>query len=307
MAHQHYDKPISGKKLFWTIVLNAIITIAEFIGGMISGYLALTADAIHNLSDVAALVLAWLGVKGDAMPVTKKSTYGYKRVEVITALISGVSLVIIAIFIFKEAYNRLLHPQPISQPWLFLTVAVIGLLGNVFSILLLQKDKGKSLNMKAAFLHMAYDAISSVAVIIGGIIIIISNFYIIDVILSTLIGIMILWSSYMVIKESVFIFMEAVPSGIDFDEVMDAIYNIPRIKDVHDLHIWSLSSHEIALSCHICLEEKDFQQGPEIIDQINEILRDKFHIGHGTIQLEKEGCFRSNILSYNESNHREKS
>ncbi|NOY89219.1 MAG: cation transporter [FCB group bacterium] len=303
MAHQHFDKHISGKKLFWVIVLNAIITIAEFIGGIISGYLALIADAIHNLSDVAALCLAWLGVKGAAMPVTKKSTYGYKRIEVMTALISGVSLVVISIFIFKEAYNRFLNPKPISDPWLFLTIAVIGLLGNVFSILLLQKDKGKSLNMKAAFLHMAYDALSSVAVIIGGIIILVSGLYIIDVILSTLIAVMILWSSYMVIKEAVFIFMEAVPFDIDFDEVMDTIYNIPRVKDVHDLHIWSLSSHEIALSCHICLEEKDYQQGPEIIDQINEVLLDKFHIDHGTIQLEKEGCSRSNVLCYNEHDH----
>ncbi|MGH8016521.1 MAG: cation diffusion facilitator family transporter, partial [Candidatus Zixiibacteriota bacterium] len=190
MAHTHVNKNVSRSRLFWTIVFNTVITAAEFIGGMVTGYLALIADAVHNLSDVAALALAWLGVKGAELPASKTSTYGYKRVEVMTAFISAVALVVIAMFIFIEAYRRFISPQPISNPAIFISVAVIGLLGNIFSIWLLHSEKGKSLNMKTAFLHMAYDALSSGAVVIGGIIIMLTNWYLLDVILSVLIGLM---------------------------------------------------------------------------------------------------------------------
>lgn len=302
--NNHSDHlPVSTRKLVWTIVFNLIITAAEVVGGLITGYLALLADAVHNLSDVAALGLAWLGAKGSMKPATKKSTYGFKRLEVMTALISAVALVVIAIFIFMEAYKRLLEPQEITQPVIFMSVAVIGLLGNLLSIWFLHSEKGKSLNMRAAFMHLAYDAGSSVAVIIGGVVIIMSGWYQVDVILSFLIALMILYSSYFVIKEAVMIFLEAVPSDIDFDAVLQAIKEIPRVVDVHDLHIWSLSSNEAALSCHVCLEEKDFQQGPDLIEQINFMLTKRFKIGHGTIQLEKDTCARTDLLCRHSDHH----
>jgi cobalt-zinc-cadmium efflux system protein len=281
---------VSGRKLIWTILFNLAITAAEFVGGLISGYLALMADAVHNLSDVAALVLAWFGVKGSAMPATKRSTYGYKRLEVMTAMLSAVALVVIAVFILREAYLRLVEPQTISHPWLFLSVAVIGLLGNLVSVWLLHTEKGKSLNMKTAFLHMAYDAISSVGVIIGGVIIILTGWYVIDVILSCLIALAIVYSSYLVIKEALLVFLEAAPAGIDFDEVLEAIRGVDKVRDCHHLHIWSLSSKEVALSCHVCLDEEDFQSGPDTIIEINRMLADRFDIGHGTVQIEKIRC-----------------
>ena len=288
--HSHH---ISGKKLFWTVIFNAIITAAEFIGGFFTGYLALIADAVHNLSDVAALGLAWLGVKGSELPPTKKSTYGYKRIEVLTAFISATTLVVIAVFIFMEAYDRFINPQPIVHPWLFIIIAVIGLVGNVVSILLLHSEKGKSLNMKTAFLHMAYDAVSSVAVIIGGILIFSYEIYIIDVILSVIIAMMILWSSYTVLKEAILIFLEAVPDNIEFDKVLEAINHVNRVKSVHHLHIWSLSSKDIALSCHIVLDEADYiNLSPVVIKDVNKMLCDKFDIGHATIQLENDGDCR---------------
>lgn len=294
--HNHSNHKVSGKKLIWTIFFNLIITIAEFVGGIISGYLALIADAVHNLSDVAALGLAWLGVKGSELPATKKSTYGYKRIEVMTAFISAVSLVVIAIFIIVEAYDRYLNPQELTHPWLFLSVATIGLIGNIVSIWLLHSEKGKSLNMKTAFLHMAYDAVSSVIVIIGGIVILVTKIYIIDVVLSIVIALMIFWSSYLVIKEAVLIFLEAVPEGISFDDVHSRLMNIEKVTNVHDLHIWSLSSVEIALSCHVSVNESDLKNGPQIIEEINNIIRDKFNIGHGTIQIETEGCDNEDLL-----------
>jgi len=296
VAYTHSQKTVSRSRLFWTIVFNAVITAAEFIGGMVTGYLALIADAVHNLSDVAALGLAWLGVKGAELPASKKSTYGYKRIEVMTAFISAVSLVVIACFIFFEAYGRFLSPQPITKPLIFLSVALIGLLGNLLSILFLHSEKGKSLNMKTAFLHMAFDTLSSVAVLIGGVIIMLTGWNQLDVILSVLIGLMIIYSSYMVIKEALLIFLEAVPEGINFDEVHDALSKMPRVRDVHDLHIWSLSSNEIALSCHVSVNKEDYSHGPDLIVQINNMLLSKFKIGHGTIQLEIDNCHRPEIL-----------
>ena len=303
MGHNHVHSRVSTKKLLWAIFVNVLITVAELVGGALTGLLALVADGVHNLSDVAALVLALLGAKGSEAPATKKSTYGFKRVEVMTALISAAALVAIAVFIFVEAYDRWQQPVPITRPWIFLSIAVIGLLGNLFSVWFLSSERGKSLNMKTAYLHMAYDAISSVAVIAGGVVIILTGWVLIDVIMSTFIALMILWSSYMVIKEAVLIFLEAVPSGIDFDDVHQAILDIPRVKEVHDLHIWSLSSLEVALSCHICLEEKDFQSGPDIIVEINSMLSDRFKIGHGTLQIEKERCARSDLLCRNDDHH----
>ncbi len=303
MSSDHDHSHVSGSKLFWTIIFNLVITAAEFAGGLISGYLALLADAVHNLSDVAALVLAWLGAKGSAMPSTKRSTFGFKRIEVMTALISAVSLVVIAFFIIREAYLRYISPEPITHPWLFLSIAVIGLIGNIVSVWLLHTEKGKSLNMKTAFLHMAYDAASSVAVIIGGIIIILTGWVMIDIILSCLIALAIVYSSYSVIKEAMLVFLEAVPDGIDFDKVKRTIKSIDRVKDCHHLHIWSLSSREVALSCHVCLDEEDMKNGPEIIVEINRILAREHAIGHGTIQIERTCCETDDL----NCNHQESS
>ena len=287
---------VSGKKLFWAIVFNSMITIAEFIGGILSGYLALLADAVHNLSDVASLGLAWIGARGSQKPATKRSTFGFQRLEVLTALVSAVALVVIAVFILNEAYHRLINPQPISKPVIFLTVAVIGLIGNLVSIWILHSEKGSSLNMKTAFLHMFYDALSSVVVIAGGIVILTTGWFVIDVILSAVIALMIFRSSWLVIKEAVMIIMEAVPQGIEFDDVCAALNDVDDVTGVHDLHIWSLSSNEIALSCHVCIDENNLSRGRQIIERINSVLKDRFNIGHATIQLETEQCERDAAL-----------
>jgi len=295
MAHAH-NHIGSGKRLFATTLLNVVITAAEAIGGLLTGYLALLADAVHNLSDVAALVLAYIGEKGAVHPATKKSTYGYKRLEVMTALISAIGLVVIAAYIFYEAYWRFITPQPITNPTLLLIIASIGLVGNFLSVLLLRMDKEKSLNIRTAFLHMLYDTLSSAAVILGAILILKTGWIYIDPILSIIIGLMILWSSFDVLKEATIILFEAVPRGIDYDEVVAAISGFPKICDVHHLHIWSLSSSEVALSCHISLAESDYFDGPEIIRAISENMKSKFNIGHCTIQAEMDICPDKNII-----------
>ncbi|HHI02121.1 MAG TPA: cation transporter [candidate division Zixibacteria bacterium] len=297
MAYTHSHNHIrSGKRLFFTILLNIAITISEIIGGLMTGYLALLADAVHNLSDVAALVLAYIGDRGAARPPTKKATYGFKRLEVMTAFISAVSLVVIAIYIFYEAYRRFLDPQPISNPTLLLVIASIGLLGNVLSVWILHAAQKSSLNIKTAFLHMLYDTLSSAAVILGAVVIINTGWLYLDPILSVIIGLMILWSSFDVLKEATIIFFEGVPRGIKFDEVALAINGFPKIINVHHLHIWSLSSSEIALSCHICLAKADYHLAPETIRAIGDLMQHKFGIGHCTIQAEMDICSDDSIL-----------
>lgn len=285
----------SGGRLPATILLNAAITAAEFIGGLLTGYLALIADAVHNLSDVAALILAYFGEIGSRKPATKTSTYGFKRLEVMTAFVSAVALVVIAVYIFYEAYRRFISPIEITKPVLLLIIASIGLVGNVLSVVLLHFSKQKSLNIRAAILHMFYDTLSSLAVIIGAIVIFNTGWNYLDPILAVIIGLMILWSSFDVLKEATMIFLEAVPSRIDFDSVADAIKAHPRIYDVHDLHIWSLSSTAIALSCHICLDRSDYETSPQVIGELSAMLNDKFAIGHATIQPERKNCPSPNV------------
>ncbi len=297
MGHGHSHNNVGqGKRLTFTILFNIAITVAEIIGGLITGYLALLADAVHNLSDVAALILAYIGDKGASRPPTKKATYGYKRLEVMTAFISAVSLVVIAIYIFYEAYQRFLNPQPISNPTLLLIIASIGLVGNILSVWILHSAKKSSLNIKTAFLHMLYDTISSAAVIIGAIVIINTGWMYLDPILSVIIGLMILWSSFDVLKEATIIFFEGVPRGINFDEVASAINDFPKVVNAHHLHIWSLSSSSIALSTHICLNETEYHLAPEIIRDISAMMQNKFGIGHCTIQAEMGLCPDNSIL-----------
>jgi len=294
MAHAHdghtHVGPGSGGRLFGTILLNVVITAAEFIGGLITGYLALLADAVHNLSDVASLILAYIGEIGSRRPPTKKSTYGFRRIEVMTAFISAVALVVIAIYIFYEAYRRFITPVDLSSPALLLIIATIGLLGNVLSVLLLHSGKKKSLNVKAALLHLSYDAISSLAVIIGAVVILKTGWIYVDPILSILIGLMILYSSFGVLKEATMIFMEAVPARIDYDRVRKAISDHETVQGVHDLHIWSLSSTSVALSCHIQVDRDEYINSPSVIAELDRMLKERFDIGHATIQAERTTC-----------------
>lgn len=301
MEHGHKHSS-SGVKWFTTIMLNVAITAAEFIGGILTGYLALLADAVHNLSDVAALILGYIGEVGSRKPPTKKSTYGFKRLEVMTAFISAVSLVVIAIYIFYEAYQRIITPVELSNPTLLMIVAFIGLVGNVLSVFLLHSPKEKTLNIKTALMHMFYDALSSVAVIVGAIIIFKTGWPYIDPILSILIGLMIIWSSIGVLKEATMIFLEAVPRGIEYDKVKATIMAHPRVDDVHDLHIWSLSTENIILSCHICLDKTDYADSPDIIKDISAELHDKFAIGHSTIQSERLNCPTPDLIHNSDRN-----
>jgi cobalt-zinc-cadmium efflux system protein len=266
------------------IIFNLIITIAEYIGGILSGSLALISDAGHNLSDVMSLVL---GYTGERVSEKKNAnyTFGLKRFEVFVALINALTLLGIGIYIFYEAVIRFQNPSEVNLA-IMLPVAVIGLLGNIFSIFVLQGVKGNNLNVRAAFLHLVYDAVSSVGVIIAGIVIYFTSFYWVDIIISFIIGIMIIWSSLGILKESFRIFLQGVPAHIDPSQVYSYITDLHGVASIHGLHIWSINSKEVFLSCHICLDQDNEINSDDVIRRINIMLENEFNIDHTTLQVE---------------------
>ena len=248
-GHDH-----NGKNIGWAILINIGITLAEAVGGTLSGSLALLSDAGHNLSDVISLALSFLGEKLSEKKATRRHTFGFKRTEIFTALINSLSLVGIAFFIVIEALKRISAPPELSLG-LMLVVATIGLLGNLFSMVILGK-KESNLNVKAAYLHLFYDAISSVAVIGSGLLIYLTGWVIVDLAVSLLIAGMVLWSGLGVIKRTIHIFMQGVPEHLEFDKILQDILHVPGVNSVHGLHIWSIDSSDVFLSCHICMEEE---------------------------------------------------
>ncbi len=284
--HHHHDRKITNKKrLILVILFNIIITAMEFAGGIASGSLALLSDAWHNLSDVFSLMLGYAGEKISEKERNKNYTFGLKRFEVLIAFINAVSLIGVGAFIVYEAVERFKYPVEIEVS-IMISVAIIGLLGNAFSILVLSKNRDDNLNMKSAFLHLLYDTISSLAVIGAGIIIYFTHFFWIDLIISFIIAVMIVISSMNIIRASLRIFLQGTPSHINLDYVYTSINSIEDVEGVHGLHIWSVSSDEVFLSCHINICRGENISGDVLIVKIKEMLKADYDISHTTLQVE---------------------
>ena len=288
-SHEHHahHRPASKVRLAVVILFNVIITLAEFIGGLLSGSLALISDAWHNLSDVLSLMLGYAGEKVSERQGGEHFTFGLKRFEVIIALVNAASLLAIGIFIVYEAVQRFLNPVAIDVT-IMIPVAVIGLAGNAFSILVLARNRHDNLNLKAAFLHLFYDTVSSVAVIAVGIILHYTGLLWLDLVISILIVVMMVYSSTGIISESLRIILQGAPRHIDFEKVRAAICRVPGVATVHGLHIWSVNSTEVFLSSHICLDSSDPASGDTdgVIGEVNAMLEHDFGITHTTLQLE---------------------
>ena len=285
----------NGKNIGWAILINIGITIAEGIGGILSGSLALLSDAGHNLSDVISLGLSFLGEKLSEKKATRRHTFGLKRTEIFTALINSLSLVGIAFFIVMEALKRISSPPELSLG-LMLGVATIGLFGNLFSMVILGK-KESNLNVKAAYLHLFYDAISSVAVIGSGLLIFLTGWVILDLAVSLLIAGLVLWSGLGVIKRTIHIFMQGVPEHLEFDRILQDILGVPGVNSVHGLHIWSIDSTDVFLSCHVCTAESDGKGDTDrMIQNINEMLQQNHRIHHTVIQAETRNLCEMDVL-----------
>lgn len=282
--HSHIKGASNRARLLLIIVFNTVITAAEFTGGLLSGSLALVSDAWHNLSDVLSLALGYAGEKISGRERSFTYTFGLKRFEVLIALVNAVSLLGIGTYIVYEAIQRFIDPRPIDIA-IMIPVACIGLAGNALSILVLARNRNSSLNMRAAFLHLFYDAISSIAVIAGGVILYFSGLLWIDLAISVFIVFMIAWSSLNIISESLRIFLQGVPRDIDSQEVYNSIEDVEGVATIHGLHIWSVNSTEVFLSCHVCAVSSDIDTNG-LIARINDMLEKTYGIGHTTLQIE---------------------
>jgi len=279
-----------------SIFLNLVITIAEFIGGILSNSLALMSDALHNLSDTFSIFISYMALIIGKKGSTPKNTFGFKRIEILAALLNAIILVGISIFLFYKAYQRLIEPEPI-QGQMMLIVAIIGLLANVVSVFLLHGDSVKNLNIKAAYIHLLGDTLSSVGVIIASILISRFNVYWVDPLLTFLIGIFIIRATYGVLKETVEILMQATPEFLDISEIKHSLETHPKVENIHHIHAWRLSDNQVHFECHADLcSNYSIQEADKIRKDLESKLKHSFKIHHVTIQMEYHTCRDKRII-----------
>ncbi|MEC1588711.1 cation diffusion facilitator family transporter [Bacillus sonorensis] len=283
----HHGHNANRKALFISFGLIFAFMVIEFIGGMMTNSLALLSDAGHMLSDAAALGLSLAALAFGGKEANTSKTYGYKRFEILAAFINGITLLAISIYIFWEAYHRFFSPPEVASAGM-LGIAVVGLAVNIAAAWILMKgDMSGNLNLRSAFLHVLGDLLGSVGAIIAGLLMMIFNWNIADPIASIIAALLVLVSGFRVTKESVHILMEGKPEHIDTDTLKKGILSIPSVKDIHDLHIWSITSDFPSLSCHVVVSEDGDRD--RILQQVSEYLRKEFRLEHVTVQIEGEG------------------
>ena len=287
MSHQHEH---TGRNLAITVILNGIITLGQFTGGIISGSLALISDALHNLSDVVSVILAYLAHRIGLRPQTQKSTFGFKRAEILAAFINAISLIAISVYLVVEAGKRFLNPQEVDYLWMF-WLGIVGFVANGLSVFILHDNKNENLNIRAAYLHLIGDALTSVAVIGGAVCIWLFQVYWIDPLVTVLISVYIFIHTFKVLKESVEILMQFAPSGIDQEEIVAVLLQIPEIQSVHHIHLWQLDDDRIYFEAHLVLaENRPVSDTHQITENAKRLLNSRFGISHTTFQYEYALC-----------------
>ncbi len=281
---RHGEGGEPSRQLKFAIFMTGSILVVEVVGGLVTGSLALLADASHVFMDVFALSITLGAIKLARLPSTETRTFGWHRAEVIAALINGLLLIGISVEIFHKAYGRLLEPQPI-RTGLMLCVALVGLVVNLIVGLKLRSLHSHDLNMRSAYLHVMGDLLASVAVIVGGVIILFTKLYVVDSILSMVIGLIVLVGAVRILLAAGHILLEGVPRGIRLAEVVSAIRDVPKVKNVHDVHIWSVCSHILSLSCHVAVGDLAHGEYDGVLRDIRHLLRSRFCIVHSTIEV----------------------
>ncbi len=286
-SHVHIHKhEVRGKNLIYSILLNLLITIAQIVGGIISGSLALISDALHNFSDVLSLVFSLIAHKLSRRKASINNTFGYKRAELIAAFINAITLIVVALFLVYEASTRLFHPEPI-QSGLVIWLALLGILVNGGSVLLLKKDSKHNLNMKSAYLHLLTDMMASVAVLVGGILMKFYGWFWVDSVMTLLIAFYLIYVSYDLIKSATKMLMLFTPDFIDIKELVREVHKIKGVNKLHHIHVWHLNDDELHLEAHLdCSEDIKMSEFNVLLDKVEMVLFKKFDINHINIQPE---------------------
>lgn len=287
-AHEHNHEPM-GRRFVLALGITSVVLVAEVVGGILSNSLALLSDAGHVFLDVFALALSYAALRLAALPADENHTFGFHRAKVLAALANSLLLFVMVFFIAREAWERWLNPRAINSG-LMLGVAVVGLVANLLVARVLRAHDEDDLNARSAFWHVLGDALASVGVIGGAILIALTGWYVVDPILSVLISVLILGGAWRIFRESVHILVEGSPAGIRTRDVAATIGAVPGVRNVHDLHIWSVGPGYTSLSAHVVLEDQALAQTQGIMDAIKQRLHEQFGIEHTTVQFECNHC-----------------
>lgn len=269
------------------VALSASILVLEVIGGLLTNSLALLSDSFHVLTDLVSLLLAYFSIHLARRGANGKFTFGYYRAEIISAAVNGALLLFIALYIFYNAYLRFLNPASINSGEM-LVISIIGLAANIYVAVRMQDNAGNNLNVRGAYIHVLSDTLSSVGVVVGGLIIALTGMTIVDPVISVLIGCFILSNSLPLVKESLMILMESAPKGMDIAGIERDMKRVEGVEGVHDVHVWSISSDIYALSSHIIVEPD--AKINDVVSRVNDMLKERYGIAHTTIQSECERC-----------------
>lgn len=295
--HDHGTKDSSNNRLLLVTLLNVFITVAEIIGGLMANSLALLSDAIHNLSDTIAILMTYIARRISTRSSNEQKTFGYKRIEILAAFVNALVLIGISVYLVYEAILRFSDPTPAKGLVMFV-VAGAALIFNLLSVLLLKKHSGSSLNIRSAYLHLLGDALFSLAVVIGGVLIYYTNLFWIDPVITLLISIIIIKETWGVFMESIDILMQSTPKGMDMPDIVKSLEGIDGIANIHHVHVWSLSDDDFHFECHADLEkDMEVSHTDEIRNKMEQILLDKFNIGHITVQFEFNTCDNKGVIS----------
>ncbi len=291
--HHHHDVDISGTRLVVTMLLNFSISIVEIIGGLLSGSLSLISDALHNFSDGIAIVISYVALRLSKQPKSDQYTFGLKRAQILAAIINSGVLLAISVYLIREATTKLIHPQEINGGLMFL-VASFGLIANIIGTWLLHRGAKGNMNIRAAYLHLLSDAVSSVAVILGALAIKFFDQYWVDPVLTLLIAVYIGWESWKIIQSAIDVLMLKTPHGISLDAIETTIEEVPQVYDAHHLHLWQVDEQDIHLEVHISVADVLLSATAPIAAQIEQALHDNFGINHLTLQFETGCCLTDN-------------
>ena len=294
-SHHNYSE-LKGRPLVISIFLNILITVAQVIGGLLSGSLALLSDALHNFTDVLSLIVSYIANIFTKRKASIHKTFGYKRAEILAAFINASTLIIIAVLLIIEAIKRFQNPQEIDSI-LVIWLSFLGIIANGISVLLLKKDAEVNMNMRSAYLHLLTDMMASVAVLIGGLLMKFYQMFWVDSVLTLAIALYLIWVGYDLLKNSFKVLMLFTPEDIQVKDIVKELQQLIDVKNVHHVHIWQLNENEIHLEAHIDFNENiSLSQFNVILQDIEELLFHKFEINHLNIQPEFGKCDVKDVI-----------
>lgn len=296
MENHHHQ--LQGKKLFISIILNLVITFAQIIGGFIANSLSLLSDALHNFSDVLSLLISWFAHKLSNKPADNQKTFGYKRAEIMAAFINAASLLALSFFLIKEAIERFNNPANVKAEWI-IGLGLASILINGISVLILSKDAKNSLNIRSAYLHLFTDMLTSIAVVIGGLLMYFFDVNWIDPLLSILIAVYLIISSWKLLNEAIKILMLFTPTELNIDDIRHEVLKFEAIKNMHHVHVWALNDNQMHLEAHLSFSENiSLQETTLLCTEIEQKIKNVFHIQHITFQPEYMPLCREDLIPH---------